>query len=117
MVVILPDQVPKKGEGMWVPFFGRPAWTMTLAARLSEMEGVSTVMMCAERLPRGGGYVLRFSAPVTPITGTLAERCAAINRELERLILECPSQYMWGYDRYKRPSGVAAAGESRSDPR
>jgi Kdo2-lipid IVA lauroyltransferase/acyltransferase len=117
MVVILPDQVPKKGEGMWVPFFGRPAWTMTLAARLSEMEGVSTVMMWAERLPRGGGYVLRFSAPVTPITGTLAERCAAINRELERLILECPSQYMWGYDRYKRPSGVAAAGESRSDPR
>jgi len=116
MVVILPDQVPKKGEGAWVPFFGRPAWTMTLAARLSEMDGVSTVMMWAERLPRGEGYVLRFSAPVTPITGTLEQRCVAINRELERLILECPSQYMWGYDRYKRPSGVPAAGEGKPDP-
>ena len=28
---------------------------------------------------------------------------AAINREMERLIAECPQQYLWGYHRYKRP--------------
>jgi hypothetical protein len=33
---MLPDQVPGSGEGAWLPFFGRPAYTMTLAARLSE---------------------------------------------------------------------------------
>lgn len=106
IVVVLPDQVPKKGEGMWTPFFGRPAWTMTLAARLSEIAGVRTIMMWAERLPGGRGYVLHFSEPVEPVSGSLAERCAAINREVERLVMKCPAQYLWSYDRYKRPSGV-----------
>ncbi|HRE18263.1 MAG TPA: lysophospholipid acyltransferase family protein, partial [Rhodocyclaceae bacterium] len=35
-VGILPDQAPKTGEGTWLDFFGRPAYTMTLAARLTE---------------------------------------------------------------------------------
>ena len=26
-----------------------------------------------------------------------------INREMERLIRECPQQYLWGYGRYKAP--------------
>ncbi|MBW7862533.1 MAG: lysophospholipid acyltransferase family protein [Rhodocyclaceae bacterium] len=108
MVIVLPDQVPKKGEGVWMPFFGRPAWTMTLAARLSQIEGVRTVMMWAERLPRGEGYVLRFTEPVEPLSGSVEARCATINREIERLILACPQQYMWSYDRYRRRSGVPA---------
>ena len=31
---LLPDQVPPEGMGVWAPFFGREAYTMTLAARL-----------------------------------------------------------------------------------
>lgn len=108
MVGMLPDQAPGQGEGVWAPFFGRPAWTMTLAARLSEVKSVRVIMVWTERLPRGEGYVLRLSAPAQPIEGTLEERCVAINREIERLILACPAQYLWGYNRYKRPSGVAA---------
>lgn len=106
MVGMLPDQAPAQGEGVWAPFFGRPAWTMTLAARLSEVKGVRVIMLWTERLPRGEGYVLRLSEPVEAIAGTLEERCVAINREVERLILACPAQYLWGYNRYKRPSGV-----------
>ncbi|HYA65824.1 MAG TPA: hypothetical protein VEE84_04005, partial [Burkholderiaceae bacterium] len=34
IVGLLPDQVPSRGEGVWAPFFGRPAFTMTLPARL-----------------------------------------------------------------------------------
>lgn len=106
MVGMLPDQAPKEGEGMWAPFFGRPAWTMTLAARLSEVKGVRVIMVWTERLPRGTGYVLRLTEPVEPVEGDLAARTVAINREIERLILSCPTQYLWGYNRYKRPSGV-----------
>ena len=106
MVGMLPDQAPGQGEGVWAPFFGRPAWTMTLAARLSEVKGVKVIMLWTERLPRGEGFVLRLTEPVEPIEGSLEERCVAINREIERLILTCPSQYLWGYNRYKRPSGV-----------
>lgn len=107
MVGMLPDQAPKEGEGAWVPFFGRPAWTMTLAARLSEVKGVRVILIWAERLPRGSGYVLHLSAPVTPIEGDLAARSVAINREMERLVRACPAQYLWAYNRYKTPTGVA----------
>ncbi len=114
MVGMLPDQAPAEGEGVWAPFFGRPAWTMTLAARLSEVKGVKVVMVWTERLPHGAGYVLRLSEPVEPIAGSLEERCAVINREIERLVLACPAQYLWGYNRYKRPSGVPPPpGEAR----
>ncbi|HJV28458.1 MAG TPA: lysophospholipid acyltransferase family protein [Aromatoleum sp.] len=106
MVGMLPDQAPGQGEGVWAPFFGKLAWTMTLAARLSEVKGVRVIMLWTERLPRGQGYVLRVSEPVEPITGSLEERCVKINRAIERLILACPQQYLWGYNRYKRPSGV-----------
>ena len=105
-VGMLPDQAPGAGEGLWAPFFGRPAWTMTLAARLTEVTGVHVIMAWAERLPRGAGYVLRLSAPGAPFAGSLEARCAAVNREIERLILRCPAQYLWGYNRYKRPAGV-----------
>jgi len=37
--VILPDQVPGEGDGEWVEFFGRPAYTMTLTGRLQEASG------------------------------------------------------------------------------
>ncbi len=107
-VGMLPDQAPGVGEGVWAPFFGRPAWTMTLAARMAEVKGVCVLYVWAERLPRGEGFALRFSEGVETLEGELETRCATINREIERLILACPAQYLWGYDRYKRPKGVAA---------
>lgn len=117
-VGLLPDQVPGEGEGAWVPFFGKPAWTMTLAARLAEVKSVRVLYIWAERLPRGAGYVLRVSAPAAApdqaADDSLEARCAAINREVERIILQCPQQYLWGYNRYKQPRKArteAAAGE------
>ncbi|MBT0961846.1 lysophospholipid acyltransferase family protein [Denitromonas iodatirespirans] len=103
---MLPDQTPDVGEGMWAPFFDRPAWTMTLAARLSEVKGVRVICCWAERLPGGRGYHVRFQAPTAPIEGDTAARVAAINREMEAMIRACPTQYLWGYHRYKRPSRV-----------
>lgn len=105
-VGMLPDQVPGMGEGQWADFFGRPAYTMTLGARLSETGRTTVLLVYAERLPGGRGYNLRFSAPTQPIAGTQAERVAAINRALEDLIRSCPQQYLWGYNRYKAPRGA-----------
>jgi KDO2-lipid IV(A) lauroyltransferase len=108
MVGILPDQAPRAGEGVWADFFGRPAWTMTLGARLAEVRGVQTIYVWVERLPRGRGYVVHYSLPAQPCEGSLAERCAAMNREIERLVRQCPQQYLWGYNRYKCPRGERA---------
>jgi KDO2-lipid IV(A) lauroyltransferase len=105
-VGMLPDQVPGSGEGAWLPFFGRPAYTMTLAARLSEVAGVSTIFAWAERLPGGTGYHLHLRPPLAPLQGDTETRAAAINREMEAQIRENPVQYLWGYNRYKRPKGA-----------
>ena len=37
-----------------------------------------------------------------------AESAAAINRAMERLIVQCPQQYLWGYARYKAPRRLSA---------
>lgn len=103
-VGFLPDQVPGKGEGEWADFFGRPAYTMTLAARLAHREGVLCFLAYARRLPRGRGYaiVLRPLPPALP-----GERPTRhLNRALEELVRECPGQYLWSYSRYKLPKGA-----------
>jgi len=107
-VGLLPDQVPPSGMGVWAPFFGRPAYTMTLAARLLQQTGAVPLLIWGERLPRGAGYAVRvrpFGAPLPAGTDEAAQaECAAIvNRAMEGLIRERPQQYLWGYHRYKAP--------------
>ena len=102
---MLPDQAPGAGEGIWAPFFGKPAYTMTLAARLAET-GATVLLAYAERLHYGAGYHLKLFPLSKPLAGELPERVAAINAELETLIRQCPEQYLWGYNRYKVPAGA-----------
>ena len=110
VVGLLPDQVPPDGMGVWAPFFGKPAYTMTLAARLVQQTGAAVLLCWGERLPGAAGHVVHFS-PFTEVlpaeVEAQAESAAAINRAMERLILACPQQYLWGYDRYKAPRQIA----------
>jgi KDO2-lipid IV(A) lauroyltransferase len=103
---ILPDQAPGVGEGEWAEFFGRPAYTMTLAGRLAEASGAQVILAYAERLPQGRGYHLQLSAMPQPLAGESPAR--TLNRALEGLIRLCPAQYGWGYHRYKVPAGAQA---------
>lgn len=112
-VGMLPDQAPRRGEGRWIDFFGRPAYTMTLAGKLSE-SGAAVVLAWGERLPDGDGFRLHFMPPEHPVEGSVEERAACISREMERLILKCPEQYLWGYNRYKQRRGTEPAPDSES---
>jgi KDO2-lipid IV(A) lauroyltransferase len=105
---LLPDQVPQEGEGVWAPFFGRPAYTMTLPAKLAQLGKADILLVYAERLPKGRGYVVRFVPFEGDLSGTPAQQAAAINRSMEQLIARCPTQYFWSYNRYKQPQGVDA---------
>lgn len=102
---ILPDQVPGNGEGVWAPFFGKPAYTMTLAARLAASD-TTVLLIYAERLPRGAGFHIKVRPFMEALDGTLQENAAAINRAIETLVCECPQQYAWNYNRYKVPAGA-----------
>jgi Kdo2-lipid IVA lauroyltransferase/acyltransferase len=102
-VGLLPDQVPPRGLGVWAPFFGREAYTMTLPARLVQQTGAALLLAWGERLPGGRGYLVH----VQPFTGELAREPHAaalqINAEMERMVRAGPTQYLWGYARYKQP--------------
>lgn len=108
IVGLLPDQVPSRGEGTWAPFFGRPAFTMTLPGRLATAHDALVVLVYAQRLPWGAGYRIHWHPLEQALTGDAPADAAGINRAMERLILRCPEQYLWSYNRYKTPPGVNA---------
>ena len=104
--VVLPDQVPGQGDGEWVDFFGKPAYTMTLVGRLQEASDAALVFCFAERLPNGEGFVLHCDALDTPLPTDRRESAQRVNERVEKLVRMAPSQYLWGYNRFKRPAGA-----------
>ncbi|MGA2550997.1 MAG: lysophospholipid acyltransferase family protein [Burkholderiaceae bacterium] len=104
---LLPDQVPSQGEGVWAPYFGRAAYTMTLPAKLAQLTGATILLAYGDRLARGAGWVVRIFPFDEELTGSPEEQAHQINLAMERIIRMAPEQYFWGYNRYKKPKGVA----------
>ena len=103
---ILPDQVPSEGDGVWAPFFGRAAYTMTLPGKLAHAADAIVLFIFGERVRAGAnaGFRIRFQTLSAPLSGESERDARQINLDLERLIRTCPTQYLWGYNRYKRPA-------------
>ncbi len=93
---ILPDQIPAAGEGEWADFFGKPAYTMTLASKLAEKTGATVMMAFGERLENGAGYAIHITQLQSIATTGL------LNAAIEQQIALKPAQYLWRYDRYKQ---------------
>lgn len=93
---ILPDQIPRQGEGEWADFFGKPAYTMGLASKLASKAEAMVVMAFGERLPAGKGYAIHLTRVEDISTPTL------LNQAIERQVAQCPAQYLWQYHRYKK---------------
>lgn len=102
-VGLLPDQVPPLGMGIWSPVWGRPAYTMTLAAKLVLQTGADVVVAWGERLPWGRGYCIHARKLEVDLQADLEAMVAHINRAMEGLVRQCPAQYVWGYERFKQP--------------
>jgi len=107
-VGVLPDQVPATGDGVWATFFGRPAYTMTLASRLLDVTHARCIMVIAERRVGMGGIHLHFEILPDVVPGMSIEQSVQkMNHALEDAIKRFPEQYLWGYNRYKVPAGIA----------
>lgn len=106
VAAILPDQEPAEG-GVFAPFFGLPAKTMTLLPKLAQRTGAKVVFGVAERLPWGRGYRIYFEAAPEQVYAEDSEQAAsAINRAVEGWARRFPSQYQWTYRRFRRqPEG------------
>jgi KDO2-lipid IV(A) lauroyltransferase len=113
---ILPDQVPGAGDGVWAPFFGKPAFTMVLPGKLAVSGDALVLVLGAKRLPGGRG----FNVYVEPLEGALRGEpladATAINAAIERMVLRFPTQYLWGYNRYKKPANAPDAPDAPDAP-
>jgi Kdo2-lipid IVA lauroyltransferase/acyltransferase len=101
-VALLPDQVPERESGVYAPFFGVPALTMTFAHRVIVRARARVLLGTAVRCE--GGFRIRF----TPAPEAIADpdplvSAATMNRAIEALVMTDPAQYQWDYKRFKRP--------------
>jgi KDO2-lipid IV(A) lauroyltransferase len=106
-VAMLPDQEPQAGAGIFAPFFGIPAYSMTLLARLAARSGTPVIFVWCERLSWGRGYRLHFRAtPDITNPANIGAAVKATNKAVEDCVRECPAQYQWSYRRFRtRPTG------------
>jgi KDO2-lipid IV(A) lauroyltransferase len=103
---LLPDQVPARSAGVYAPFFGHPALTMTFAHRLIQRTNPVVLLGAARRVE--GGFSVEFAAVDEAIYADDPETsAAAMNRAIEALVRSDPSQYQWEYKRFRRqPHGT-----------
>lgn len=103
MVGVLPDQVPADESGEFAPFFGEPAFTMTLISKLAQRTGAQVFCGFGERLDSGRGFRAIFQkADPGLFSADLQESVAALNRTVETAVRRAPSQYQWEYKRFRR---------------
>ena len=76
---------------------------MTLPARLARQTGAPVLLIWGERLPWGRGYRVHVRAWEGELEVTAEAAAQQLNAQMERLVRECPTQYLWGYARYKQP--------------
>ena len=101
-----PDQDTRRGESVFVPFFGHPAYSLTSTHQLARLSGAAVIAFSHVRR-EDGGYTLKLSPafegfPSSDATADTARVIAAI----EDMVRDAPTQYLWIHRRFKRqPDG------------
>lgn len=101
---LLIDQRVRPEEAIDVPFFGRPALTSPIVARLALKTGAPVLPVAAYHEP-GGRYRIVFEPPLWPegrddaeTTLDFTRRCLEVS---ERVIRRHPEQWLWLHNRWK----------------
>jgi len=101
VTALLPDQVPARNSGVYAPFFGHPALTMTFAHRLIQRTRPSVLLGVARRVT--SGFSVEFSVLPEEIYSDDPQASAtAMNQAIEDLVRTDPTQYQWEYKRFRR---------------
>lgn len=107
VMMILPDQAPRKGAGVYTPFYGHPAYTMTLLHKLINKTGAELLFASCLRQSDGKNFQVHIERPNFGYSQLSIDAFnAAMNGQIESIINRTPSQYQWTYKRFKRqPEG------------
>jgi len=100
-----PDQDTRRGDSVFVPFFGQQAYSLTSTHQLARLSGAA-VMGFAHVRHDDGHYTLR----LTPVfddfpSADATTDTARVMREIETMIRAAPGQYLWIHRRFKRQPG------------
>lgn len=105
IVGLLPDQDMDSMKGVFVPFFGHPAYTAVAPARLAVASGAPMVPNFMIRTDRTH-YKIVMGEVIRPFTGVSREE--AVNRmtlawmqQFEKVIRQYPEQWAWMHNRWK----------------
>lgn len=102
LVGLMPDQVPARSRDIYAPFFGVPALTSTLIARLAHRTGARVVCAVAHRLAAAEGFEIQIEPALAGIdSADLTAAACAINATVERSARRALDQYQWEYKRFK----------------
>ncbi len=106
-VAILIDQRVQAREGIQLPFFGHPAWTTPILARMSLRTGAPVVAVYTFAEP-GGRYHLIARPPIVP-EGDGEEAVAALTERylqaIEAEIRRRPAAWLWMHRRWDPARG------------
>ena len=89
-----------KVEGVWVPFFGRPAFTPVGAAKIALKQRAAVVPVFIERLP-DGRHLARYHPPLD-LPNDPREATALMTAKIEEQIRRHPEQWVWMHRRWRR---------------
>jgi len=109
LVGILADQVPSVADGVWAKFFNQYAYTSSFPYKLAHLNDVPTLFVSAERLRFGRGWHVKTRLMTRDPLQSPMEAASQMNAFFEQHIIEKPHQYMWSYNRYKKPAGAISA--------
>jgi KDO2-lipid IV(A) lauroyltransferase len=101
---MLVDHLPPKGSGVYAAFFQRPAYTLTLVQRLQKLTGSPIYAVGIERLRDSQKFRLHIIPMEDSVNSDPVEFATKLNQLVEQLICLMPTQYLWGYSRYKAPA-------------
>ncbi len=104
--IILPDHVPHPSGGVIVPFFDIPCLTSTLASKMAQKTQCRLIGLSCFRREDGDGFEVYCDRLDDPALYDKDTHIAttALNHAIEKMIERSPTDYMWGYKRFK---GVA----------
>ncbi len=105
LIGILPDQVPSRGNGVPALFFNQAADTMVLVARFANKTQAPVIFTFAERL-NNGFHIHFFPADSEIYSQDVNISVQALNRGIERCIMQQPTQYQWSYKRFKYQQNI-----------
>lgn len=103
----LPDEDRGEDNSVFAPFYGVQKATMATAGRLARSCRAVVVPMMTAYSPQQRRFLIRFHEPLTALNGDDMQHDAVeINRAIERILDEDPTQYMWSAKIFRtRPAG------------